>query len=674
MLFAIDSLTGTVKWSNNIFTNDFVSSNNEGCEVSSSPAIAANGTIFVGSDDGRLYLGSTNGITTQTFNAGASVFTSPALGPDGTVYFGTDEEVSITNTGFFALTNDALKWFFTPYDDPVLDPGGSNNRGNVESSPAIGGDGTLYFTAEGSRFHALSTNGNLQWFVPLQGHAEPDPSPAIGADGTIYITAGNGPFLYALHPDGCMKWVFDASAPPVNLSGGFMTPPALGPDGTAYLTVRSFSGFSTALAVDTNGALKWFVEFTNGDDSAQVVSTPAVAADGTVYVGTLDHNLYAITNSGTNAGIKWAYQTGGAIVSSPVIGENGTVYVGSEDGFLYAVFGSAPLATNSSWPMFRQNPAHTGLMLPSTPPPDDCGAPFVYAGSLTQNDDGTPASFTFIIMATNQGTWNVFASVDLTNWAETGSVSLSGDGFNDTNGLGSFTTNFNSLITNQFYVLASGDCLSNSCRSRVIGFMNMTYAEGTNLVANQLYDVQEDFSLPMNTPNESYQFSFDLGFEVGGTVGILKWNGLGFDATTNEPFGIFATEWLNNDVEGQLHTSLLPGTSFFFTNGSGSSFSFPFVGLIRTQQVFQVQAGANFLAAALPVSGAVTNITGYTAHSGDIIRLWDTNSQVFHSFTNTGSTWSPSNPTVGVGEGFVLVTTNAGTWTNTWNQNFPCSP
>jgi len=66
--------------------------------------------------------------------------------------------------------------------------------------------------------------------------------------------------------------------------------------------------------------------------------------------------LYAITN-GT---LKWVSPTGGSIVSSPAIGADGTVYVGSEDGRVYAVPGSAGLATNAPWPMFHQNVRHTG--------------------------------------------------------------------------------------------------------------------------------------------------------------------------------------------------------------------------------------------------------------------------------------------------------------------------
>jgi len=97
------------------------------------------------------------------------------------------------------------------------------------------------------------------------------------------------------------------------------------------------------------------------------------------------------------------------------------------------------------------------------------------------------------------------------------------------------------------------------------------------------------------------------------------------------------------------------------------------VGLIREQQVFQIQPTTNqtvtnYLSATVPMAGAITNITGYIPHNGDIIRLFNTSSQVYQPYTNTGSAWSPSNlPFVGVGEGFVLITTNANTWTNTWH-------
>src|SRR5208337_243194 len=57
-------------------------------------------------------------------------------------------------------------------------------------------------------------------------------------------------------------------------------------------------------------------------------SSPAIGSDGTVYIGSNDGKLYAVSNNGTSASTKWTYATGGPITSSPAIGSDGTVYIG----------------------------------------------------------------------------------------------------------------------------------------------------------------------------------------------------------------------------------------------------------------------------------------------------------------------------------------------------------
>ena len=64
------------------------------------------------------------------------------------------------------------------------------------------------------------------------------------------------------------------------------------------------------------------------------MSSPAIGADGTIYVGSGDDNLYAVNPDGTQ---KWAFPTGNYIESSPAIGADGTIYVGSDDDNLYAI-------------------------------------------------------------------------------------------------------------------------------------------------------------------------------------------------------------------------------------------------------------------------------------------------------------------------------------------------
>jgi hypothetical protein len=51
--------------------------------------------------------------------------------------------------------------------------------------------------------------------------------------------------------------------------------------------------------------------------------------------------------------------TGGAVYSSPTIAPDGTVYIGSASGILFALHGTVGLA-NTPWPMFRGNARHTG--------------------------------------------------------------------------------------------------------------------------------------------------------------------------------------------------------------------------------------------------------------------------------------------------------------------------
>jgi hypothetical protein len=101
------------------------------------------------------------------------------------------------------------------------------------------------------------------------------------------------------------------------------------------------------------GTVLW--EFETG---SWVQSSPAIGSDGTVYVGSWDHKLYAINGK---SGVKlWEFKTGSYVFSSPAIGSDGTVYVGSNDKKLYAIKTDSKGLAKSPWPMRGQNPQHTG--------------------------------------------------------------------------------------------------------------------------------------------------------------------------------------------------------------------------------------------------------------------------------------------------------------------------
>src|SRR4030043_384844 len=61
---------------------------------------------------------------------------------------------------------------------------------------------------------------------------------------------------------------------------------------------------------------------------------PAIGADGTIYIGCFDDNLYAVNPDGSQ---RWSFNTTGPVTSSPAIGAAGTTYVGCNDRNLYAI-------------------------------------------------------------------------------------------------------------------------------------------------------------------------------------------------------------------------------------------------------------------------------------------------------------------------------------------------
>jgi outer membrane protein assembly factor BamB len=93
---------------------------------------------------------------------------------------------------------------------------------------------------------------------------------------------------------------------------------------------RDIQGRSLSATVSAStGTLKW--SYLTG---YRVLGSPSIGADGTVYFGSDDRNIYAINSDGT---LKWTYATSGYVQSTPAVDRNGNVYVGSNDGILYAI-------------------------------------------------------------------------------------------------------------------------------------------------------------------------------------------------------------------------------------------------------------------------------------------------------------------------------------------------
>jgi YD repeat-containing protein len=178
----------------------------------------------------------------------------------------------------------------------------------------------------------ISSNGTLDG---SRGNIDADPLFSDPENGD-YLVAMDSPcrdsksaIIMGVSPfpgePGSLKWKFEEA------EHRFDAAPAIGDDGTIY--VGSMDG--NIYAVAPNGILKW--KFDTG--AAWVNSSAAIGTDGTVYIVSKDlqepsnEKLYAISPDGS---LKWNFSmnTGD---SSPVIGADGTIYIGSDDKKLYAI-------------------------------------------------------------------------------------------------------------------------------------------------------------------------------------------------------------------------------------------------------------------------------------------------------------------------------------------------
>jgi outer membrane protein assembly factor BamB len=279
--------------------------------VVSSPSIGADGTVYVGSLDSKLYaLNTSDGSVKWTYATGSWVTSSAAIAVDGTVYIGSwDAKLYALNSA-----DGSLEWSHA-------------TGGGIIGSAAISADGTVYIGSGDGKVYALNpADGGVKW-AHVAGNAV-NSSPVIGTDGTIYV-GSDDMNVYALNPaDGTVKWVYVTS-------GLVHSSPAISADGTVY--VGSDDGKVYALNA-SDGSLKWSYATAN-----IVASSPAIAVDGTIYVGSDDYNVYALNP--LDGSIKWSFTTVGSVYSSPAIGADGTVYVGS----YYTVYALNPSDGSVKW-------------------------------------------------------------------------------------------------------------------------------------------------------------------------------------------------------------------------------------------------------------------------------------------------------------------------------------
>jgi outer membrane protein assembly factor BamB len=328
------ALLGLASWSTTLYQKDWVLATSNSTppkgisfwsyptgDVLASPALSANGkTLYIGSyvgdGDGTLYALDTSKNSTSRLKWKISVggvLAAPSVADDGTIYLSTDD-------GIFAVEpNGGVKW-------QVL-------KGQESTATAsIGSDGTVYaVTRDDGTVHALNpSDGSEKWHYAV-GSAISASAPAIGADGALYVGSRGGVsyegVLFALNSSsGSLEWK-------KTLGIDVNTSPALN-GGTVYALATEDGAYQVLYALDaSSGSILWQVTVNQADED----TSPTIGADGTIYVGSVNHKLYAV-DPDTHE-VKWSYKTGGLIKGAPTVGADGDIYVTASDTgtILYAI-------------------------------------------------------------------------------------------------------------------------------------------------------------------------------------------------------------------------------------------------------------------------------------------------------------------------------------------------
>jgi len=292
-------------------------------EIHSSPAVAADGTVYIGSRDHRLYAVDPQGHQRWQFVTGGWVDSSPAIAADGTLCFGSWDK------SFYALKPDGSRAWTFP------------TEGEIDSSPLIGADGHIYFGSHDGKIYGLTPSGTKAWDFATGGPVIC--SPAIDDHGTLYFSSVDG-WFYALNPDGKLRWR-------LRTGGITRSSPVIGLDDVLYLGVNG-----ALWAVSADGKKLWERPWT----ADPVTATPVAFADGSVCFVS---RYGMLLNLDAPNQLHWQFYQDGFGDASPNVGPTGTIYtVGLIQNVGYAFYAlptEVPLA-KSPWPKFRGNPRNTG--------------------------------------------------------------------------------------------------------------------------------------------------------------------------------------------------------------------------------------------------------------------------------------------------------------------------
>ncbi|MBI2875893.1 MAG: PQQ-binding-like beta-propeller repeat protein [Candidatus Tectomicrobia bacterium] len=308
------------------------------------PAIGSDGTIVAHDSSGIVYALQPDGGLKWIFKTPAFAYGPPTIGTDGSVY------VASLDTLYALNPDGTLKWQFK---DPHPTQG-------AIAGPTVGPDGNIYVVndLDGLGAFALSPDGKLLWNNP--GNPVIFEYGQIGAEIVFGPSTPGGPvdqlYLAFDRQLGWHRWAFSLNGeqrwavptgPQADPFSQLQTQPAVGPDGTVYMTsLLSRQGWGLEAIDPQSGKAKWsFYEFPGNG-----MSPPDVGPDGVIYVARNLAHLHAFNPDGSE---RWRL-SGNAIIDQPIVSPtNDLIFAGGRPNFGMPGFVQAYSTTLRGQPRWR---------------------------------------------------------------------------------------------------------------------------------------------------------------------------------------------------------------------------------------------------------------------------------------------------------------------------------
>ena len=179
-LYALNS-DGTLKWK---------VENLDGGRVSG-PVVGTDGTIYA-TGSGKVHAFDKNGNKLWESDKDTASSLTPSLSSDGTIYVGT------SGGKVYAINSSTgkTKWSYQTGQNPDFTGNQKDPQYGVLATIVIGADGIIYVGAMDGVMHALNTDGSVLWKYTTGDNINEN-CPAIGPDGSLYFSSADK-YIYAI--------------------------------------------------------------------------------------------------------------------------------------------------------------------------------------------------------------------------------------------------------------------------------------------------------------------------------------------------------------------------------------------------------------------------------------------------------------------------------------------